>query len=259
VTSGTSMATNSRESRVAVVTGGARGLGMAITERLLSDGLKVAVFARNPTGGSGTNRDRLLILKVDVADPVQVRKGVAAVMRKFGRLDVLVNNAGVSGPIRPVQDISLQDWGRTLEVNLTGAFICCKYAIPHLSKSGSGGRVINISSMGWKKATAFRSPYSASKAGLVGFTRALSRELGRYRVTANVVSPGPIEGERIQEVAKGTAIANGVKPEDIRKRLLRASSLHRFSTSQEVAALVSFLVSEEGVSISGQDFNADST
>ncbi len=253
------MAAEQRESRVAVVTGGAKGLGRAITERLLSDGLRVAVFARNPSGDPDRHEGKLLLLKVDVTDPSQVRRGVAAALRKFGRLDVLVNNAGVSGPIRPVQDISEADWARTLEVNLTGAFVCCKYAVPHITKSGGGGRVVNISSMGWKKATAFRTPYSASKAGLVGFTRALSRELGGYGVTVNVVSPGPIEGERIEEVTKGTAAANGVKPEDVRKRLLAASSLHRFSTPQGVAALVSFLVSGDGESITGQEFSADST
>lgn len=253
------MAPYPNENRVAVVTGGAKGLGRAITERLLSDGLSVAVFARDPPGDSAHHGKNLFRLKVDVADPSLVRRGVSAVVKKFGRLDVLVNNAGVSGPIRRVQDIDLEAWGRTMDVNLTGAFVCCKYAVPHIIKSGAGGRVVNISSMGWKKASAFRTPYSASKAGLVGFTRALSRELGNYGVTVNAVSPGPIEGERIAEVARGTATVSGVKPEDFRNRLLAASSIHRFLTPQEVAALVSFLVSREGGSITGQDFNVDST
>jgi NAD(P)-dependent dehydrogenase (short-subunit alcohol dehydrogenase family) len=253
------MAPDSRERRVAVVTGGAKGLGRAITERLLSDGLKVAVFARTPRGSMGALRGSLLLLKIDVTDPVQVRNGVEATLRKFGRLDVIVNNAGVSGPIGPVQEINLKEWARTLEVNLTGAFICCKYAVPHLIRSGNGGRVVIISSMAWKKATAFRTSYSASKAGLVGFTRALSRELGAHGITVNAVSPGPMEGERMEEVARGSAAAGGVKPEDFRKSLLKSSSIHRFSTPKEVAALVSFLVSKEGESITGQDFSADST
>lgn len=252
------MVADIRENRIAVVTGGSKGLGRAICERLLLDGLKVAVFAREPKPAA-ENRRGILVFEVDVTNSTQVRKGVAAVLRKFGRLDVLVNNAGVSGPVRPVQDIDLVMWNHTLSVNLTGAFICSKYAVPHIIKSGTGGRVVNISSMVAKKAAAFRTPYSASKSGLIGFTRALSRELGGYGVTVNDISPGPVEGERIETVMKQTAAANEMAPKDVRRRLLAASSLHRFSTPQEVAALVSFLVSKDGGSITGQDFNADST
>ncbi len=253
------MASGKGESRVAVVTGGATGLGRALVERLLSDGLRVAVFARRANRRSGLTTRNPLWLDVDVTDANQVRKGVAAVVVRYRRLDVLVNNAGVTGPIKPVQDVTQEDWEKTLKANLTGAFLCCKYAAPHLVRSGTRGRVVNISSMGWKKATAFRTPYSASKAGVLGLTRALSRELGPYGVTVNAVSPGPIEGDRMRAVLKGTAAASGVDPEEVRKRLIGASSLRRFSTAEEVAALVSFLVSESGGSITGQDFNADST
>jgi len=253
------MAADSRENRVAVVTGGAKGLGSAIANRLLSDGLNVAVFARSARLGVDIREGEPLSLRVDVTDSAQVRRGVSAVLKNYGRLDVLVNNAGISGPIGPVQGIRPEDWGRTLEVNLTGAFLCCKYAVPHIIKSGVGGRVVNISSMGWKKATAFRTSYSASKAGIVGFTRALSKELGSYGVTVNAVSPGLIEGERVEEIAKRTAEVARVTPEDVRKRWLGASSLLRFSTPDEVAALISFLISKEGGFITGQDFNADST
>ncbi len=247
------------ESRVAVVTGGANGLGRAIAEKLLSDGLRVVVFARRRNRRPGPEARDLLRLDVDVTDAEQVRKGVAEVVARYRRLDVLVNNAGVTGPIKPVQDIAQEDWEKTLEANLTGAFLCCKYAAPHLIKSGTGGRVVNISSMGWKKAIAFRTPYSASKAGVLGLTRALSRELGPFGVTVNAVSPGPIEGERMRDVLEGTAAASGAEPGEVRKRLIGASSLRRLSTAEEVAALVSFLVSKGCGSITGQDFNADST
>ncbi len=234
-------------------------MGKEISARLVSDGLRVVTFSRE-TGHAGRAPAReLRILEVDVTSPDQVRSGVDEVVASLGRLDVLVNNAGVSGPIRQTQDISLEEWEQTLSVNLTGAFICCKYAIPHIIRAGGDGRVVNISSMGWKKATAFRTPYAASKAGLVGFTRALSRELGRFGCTVNAVSPGPIEGERLEEIGEGTSAVYGGTAAEFRDRLLRASSLHRFSTSKEVAALVSFLVSTDAGSITGQDFNADST
>jgi len=244
---------------VALVTGGAKGLGKAITERLLSDGLSVAVFADNPKGGQERRGKRLSVFRVDVTNQQQVKNGVASVMKTYGRLDVLVNNAGVSGPVGRVQEISEVDWERTIDVNLTGAFICCKYAVPQIMNSGTDGRIVNISSEVWKKGAAFRTPYSASKAGLVGFTRALSKELGSYGITVNSVSPGPIEGGRIEEVTELTALANKVTPSEIKKRLIRASMLHRLSKPREVAALVSFIISPEGAFITGQEFDADST
>ncbi len=248
-----------QEVRVALITGGGKGLGRAIADRLLSDGLRVAVFAGNLKGGEETHGSKLSVLKVDVADPLQVQSGIASVLKTYGRLDVLVNNAGVSGPIGRVQEISETDWKRTIDVNLTGAFLCCKYAVPQILKSGAGGRIVNISSRVWKKGAAFRTSYSASKAGLVGLTRALSKELGSYGVTVNAISPGPIESERIHEVSRLTAAANKVRPSEIENRLLGSSFLHRFSTPQEVAALVSFLISRDGGFITGQEFDADST
>ena len=253
------MADKLQEARVALVTGGTRGLGKAITERLLSDGLRVAIFADSPKEGQGRRGKRLSVYSVDVTNQRQVRNGVASIMKEYGRLDVLVNNAGVSGPVRRVQEISEFEWKRTIDVNLTGAFMCCKYAVPLILKSGTDGRIVNISSKVWKKGAAFRTPYSASKAGLVGFTRALSRELGSDGFTVNVVSPGPIQGERIEEVSQLTAAANKVAPSEIRNRLRRSSMIHRFATPQAVAALVAVLISPEGAFITGQEFDADST
>lgn len=249
----------SGERRVAVVTGGAGGLGRAITDRLLSDGLRVAAFGRSVERGEGAHNKSLIQLKVDVTSPSQVRTGVKKVVDRFGRLDVLVNNAGVSGPIKKVQDIGIEEWDRTIGVNLTGAFVCCKYAVPYIERSGTGGRVINISSMSWKKGSALRTPYAASKAGIIGFTRALSKELGKFGGTVNAVSPGPVEGNRMREVGRGTAAADGTTPEEFKDRLLRASSLHRFSSASDVAGLVSYLVSRDAGSITGQDFSVDST
>lgn len=248
-----------RGNRVAIVTGGAAGLGKTIAERLLSDGLRVAVFARTPSKHAPEDETRLLEFTVDVTNPTQVAGAVSAVNRRFGGVNVLINNAGVSGPIKPVHKIRLEEWNETLATNLTGAFICCKLAVPHIIRSGRGGRVVNVASMVGKKASALRTAYSASKIGLIGFTRALSKELGEYGITVNAICPGPIEGRRIETVMKRTAAARGLTLEMVRSRLLTSSSLNRFSTPQEVAGLVSFLVSEDGGAITGQDINVDAT
>jgi NAD(P)-dependent dehydrogenase (short-subunit alcohol dehydrogenase family) len=248
------------ETRVAIVTGGASGLGKAITKRLLSDGLKVVVFSRRPPKGLPRSpRGRLLQLKVDITSPRQVAEAVEAAVHRFGRVDVLINNAGASGPFKPVQDMTLGDWNETLATNLTGAFICCKFVVPSLIKSGKAGRIVNVSSMVGKKAVPLRTAYSASKIGLLGLTRALSKELGEHGITVNAVCPGPIDGDRIKNVMEQTALARGITSEAVREGMLATSFLHRFSSAQEVAGLISYLVSDEGGSISGQDIDIDAT
>ncbi|MCL4518822.1 MAG: SDR family oxidoreductase [Thaumarchaeota archaeon] len=243
-----------RTNRVAIVTGGSSGIGRAIVERFLSDGILVAMISRNPSKLQ-TESKALLKIRSDVTEPKSVKLAIEKTCRHFrsSSVDILVNNAGVSGPIKPTSEISLNEWNETLAVNLTGAFICSKYVIPKMVVSKYGGRIVNISSMVGKNSVSFRAAYSASKMALIGFTRALSAELGSYGITVNAVSPGPVEGKRIDEVIAASAKARGQSKEEVRKRMIERTSLKRMARSDEVAQVVSFLVSPEAASITGQD------
>jgi NAD(P)-dependent dehydrogenase (short-subunit alcohol dehydrogenase family) len=239
------------------VTGGTSGIGLAISHRLLSDGMQVVSLSRNP---GGKNEPGFLKIKTDLREPDEIEHSIKDVLKELGTssVDVLVNNAGISGPIGPIQDISLVDWDETLKVNVTAAFLCCKLVVPYMIRAGKGGRIINIASMAGKKSAPFRASYLASKMALIGLTKSLAPELGRYNITVNAISPGPVEGERMNRIIEAGAKIRNTSPSNVREGFLRSSAIGRFSKPQEIASLVSFLASEEAANISGQDLYATS-
>lgn len=187
------------EKRVAVVTGAARGIGYAIAERLARERFTVAVAdiagkdarlasARisNCTGGEA------FAIQVDVADPLSVHAMVEAVLGKSGRIDVLVNNAGIGGPVGPVVSYPAEGWQRVLAVNLNGVFLCSKAVLPDMLARGSG-RIVNIASISGKEGNPTMSAYSTSKAGVIGFTKALAKEVATQGINVNCVTPAVIE------------------------------------------------------------------
>jgi NAD(P)-dependent dehydrogenase (short-subunit alcohol dehydrogenase family) len=243
--------------KVAIVTGGGRGIGRAIALRFAAEGAAVTV--------SGTSREHLettaaeivstggraLALVADVADESAVARMVDATAKQFGRLDILVNNAGIAGPTAAVADTRLEDWEHTLAVNLTGAFLCAKHAIPHLIAS-QGGRVINITSVAGLIGYALRSPYAASKWGMIGFTRSLAIELGPHGITVNAIAPGSTRGERIDAVVRDRAAALGRTAAEVEREFYtEANALKRMLDPEEIAATAVFLASEEARGITG--------
>jgi NAD(P)-dependent dehydrogenase (short-subunit alcohol dehydrogenase family) len=244
--------------RVAIVTGGGRGLGRAIALRLAAEGAAVAVTGTGREPLDATAREivsaggRSLAVVADVAREPEVVRMVEATLREFGRLDILVNNAGIAGPTAPVSEIRCEDWERTLAVNLTGAFLCAKHAIPHFEAQKSG-RIINITSVAGRIGYAMRSPYAASKWGMIGLTRSLALELGARGITVNAIAPGSVRGERIANVVRERAASLGKSTAEIEREFyVEPTALKRMLDPEEIAGATLFLASDEARGITGE-------
>jgi len=175
---------------VALVTGGGHGIGAAIAKRFAAYGASVSLLGRDEDALADTRRrivdsgGRCVTFRADVSSEEDVRRAVGGTVGEFGSLGILVNNAGVAGPSQPLADLELSDWEEVMAINITGVFLCCREAIPHLRR-GSGGRIINIGSAAGKRPLANRTPYAASKIAVVGLTRTLAHELGPDEITVN--------------------------------------------------------------------------
>lgn len=243
--------------KVALVTGAERGLGLAISDALVRAGAHVAMLGRGRESLAQTaarlssGPGEAFALTADVSREAEVIAAFQQLLKRRGRLDLLVNNAGIAGPTAPVAEITLEDWDRVLAVNLTGAFLCAREAAK-IMVPAARGKIINISSIAGTKALALRSPYSSSKWGMIGLTRTLALELGPRNVQVNAICPGAVEGERMDRVIESRAKTIGLSPEEIRKQFVSSTALGRFVNAQDIADLVLFLASPSGDNITGQ-------
>lgn len=240
------------------VSAAAAGIGRAIADRFMQAGAFVCLCdvdetALNRLEGSS---DGLRGVRADVADPAQMETAFQEVVQVLGGLDVLVNNAGISGPTASTESITPEDWQRTIDVNLNGAFYCSRLAIPLLKASG-GGSIINIGSTAGLHGYPLRAPYAASKWALVGFTKTLAMELGPLGIRVNAVCPGSVQGPRIEGVYAAKAAARGVSVEEIRDAFRQKSSLRTLIDADDVAETVLFLCSAGGARIAGQVLAVD--
>ncbi len=235
--------------RVLVTAGGA-GIGRAIAKTFLEHGARVQVCDVDDKALASLPKE-IFHVQADVANLADVDKLFEEVKKNLGGLDVLVNNAGIAGPTAKVEDIKPEDWERCIAVDLNGMFYCTRKAMPMI-KSAGGGSIVNLSSAAGRLAFPMRTPYSAAKFAVVGFTQSLAAEAGPDKVRVNCIQPGVVEGERIERVIEAKAKGLGVGKEEVRRRLLEGVSMHTTVSAQDVANTALFLATDAGKHISGQ-------
>ena len=245
------------EGKVAIVTGAAGEIGRVISAGLDAHGAKVVWAGRHERAlrtaalGSGAKRDNFLTVRADMRLEQDVRRMVSATLDRFGRVDILINNAGTRGPTVPVTKLALKAWNEVMESNLTGAFLCARECLKHMTRRREG-RIINISSVIAHMAYPLRASYASSKWGMIGLTRTLAQEAGPFNVQVNAICPGPVDGPRLEAVIASRAKALSTGLEDMRRQFMRPSALGRMVTAEDVSGLVLFLCSDAGSNITGQ-------
>lgn len=241
-----------------LVTAGASGIGATVARRFAAEGAAVHVcdVDEDALARFSAAEPDIGCSAADVSAPADLDRLFAAAHERLGGLDVLVSNAGVSGPAAPVEELDEDAWRRTIDVNLTGAFLCVRRAVPLLKRTGAGSVVLMSSNAG-TMGLPFRAPYVASKWGIIGLAKTLAMELGPHGIRANAVCPGDVDGERIRRVIAMEAEARGISEEAVYEERVAAVSLRTMVTADDVASLILFICSPAGAKISGQALLVD--
>jgi NAD(P)-dependent dehydrogenase (short-subunit alcohol dehydrogenase family) len=243
--------------RKVIVTGGAAGIGRCIATSFHSYGARVTVCDVD-SGALQTlaaQRTTIRTYTVDIAEPDAVKSFINDAARFMGGIDVLVNNVGIQGPTAFTEELPIDEWQRTLAVNVSGPFYCARYAIPHL-KAAHGASIINISSAAVRKGGfPLRLPYAVSKRGVIALTETLAMELGRFGIRVNSVLPGSVDNGRLQRVLEEQSRRLGRTKEQILEAGLAQTSMRVIVEEQDVANLVLFLASDCARHISGQEIS----
>ena len=248
--------------KVAVITGAASGIGYAIAKSFAEREANCVIADVDPAAGERARAElqalgpECAFAVTNVSDSAEVRRLVDTAIQRFGRLDILVNNAGLQH-VCPVVDFPENSWNTLIGVMLTGTFLCCKYALPHMIRQ-KWGRIINIDSLHGKVASPFKAAYVAAKHGVLGFTKVVALEVAEHNITSNAICPAyvrtPLVEKQIQEQAK----RHGISPEDVvQKIMLEPAAIRRLLEPAEVAALAAYLCSDNAAGITGAALDID--
>ena len=248
--------------RVAVITGAGSGIGFAIAKALAQAGANCVLADVEQAQGERACKEISAIgagctfARADVSDAVEVKRLIEVAVEQFGGLDILVNNAGLQH-IASVVDFPEERWNYLIGVMLTGAFLCCKYALPHMIRQ-KWGRIVNVASLHGKVASPFKAAYVSAKHGLLGLTKVVALEVGEHNVTCNAICPAyvrtPLVEKQIQEQARRHAIS---ADEVVRKIMTEPAAIHRLLEADEVAALARYLCSDAASGITGAALDID--
>jgi NAD(P)-dependent dehydrogenase (short-subunit alcohol dehydrogenase family) len=245
------------DGKVALITGASKGIGRVMSQLFAQEGASVICAARSrdlveeTAGLVKAAGGRALAVIGDAAAEGDVKNMVERGVKAFGRLDVLVNNAGDGGPTKRVQDYTTEDWFYTINSCLTSSYLCTRFAVPEMIKAG-GGAIVNITSTAGRRGLPFHIGYCSAKAGQVGMTYGMALELAPHNIRVNAIAPGAVAGDRIDRVIAGQAEVRGVAVDEMRRAFVDRSPLKRMSTADDIATLAVYLCSEAARNLSGQ-------
>lgn len=257
------MAQGKLRDKVAIVTGGARGLGRAIAQRLSAEGASVAVVALHAESVWKATQEidcadgQVVGIVADAASEADTERYVEETVRAFGRLDIMVNNAGTI-TVGPIVKTTMADWDRVISVNLTGTYLGCREAARRMIAQGDGGRIINCSSGAGRRGNGLIAPYAASKFGIIGLTQSLAVELAPHRITVNAYCPGHVTSTPMWDfLDRELGGITGAEPGATKAAAALEAPLKRVGEPEEIAALVAFLASDEAAFITGESVLVD--
>jgi NAD(P)-dependent dehydrogenase (short-subunit alcohol dehydrogenase family) len=248
--------------KVAIVTGAGRGIGRAIALRFAAEGAKVVLASRTREQLESVAREigrigESAVVPADLSTEAGCAQAIAAARQQFGGLHILINNAGIYGPVKPIEEITAEEWDAVLAANLRGTFLMTRGALPLLYAAGNAA-IVNISSVAAKAAIPWGAPYAASKAGLLALTRTTAAEGARRGLRCNAILPGPVpETDMSKELGQQLASRAGADAGDMLKDFLKGILQGRAQTSDEIAAAALFLASDQSSAITGQALNVD--
>lgn len=236
------------KNKVAIITGGAQGIGFSTTERFLKEGATVIIWDISETSGRNAveklKSDELEFMQVDTTSAESVNDAMKSIIDKYGRVDILINNAGITRDAT-IKKMSLNEWQQVIDVNLTGVFNCTQAVVPYMIEQ-EGGAIVNASSVVGLYGNFGQANYAATKSGLIGMTKTLAKELGKYNITVNTVAPGFVATEMIQTI-----------PEKVINMMVAKTPLARLGKPEDIANAYVFLSSDEASFISGAVLSVD--